>query len=163
MGNSQLEQLYLQYAEELFLYALSFTRNRHDAENLVSDAFFQLALQKEFPKKSKFWLFRVVKNRYIDQQRQQKRWGFLALEGFFLKGRNQTEEDFFQQESYRQLDQAIQHLEPPYKEIVVCYYFCNWSTQEIATFLQLSTNQVRVDLYRARQQLKEVLTHDGKY
>lgn len=160
MRNSELEILYKEYANELFLYAISFSKNKHQAEDLVSDAFFQLALQDELPKRVKFWLFTVVKNRFIDNQRKNKRWGLFPIQGYSLKEKISSEEIVFKNVQYKELYQAIDKLKPPYKEITLFFYFLDWPTTEIAHFLNLSTNQVRVALHRSRKQLKEALQND---
>lgn len=160
MENSELERLYALYSEELFLYALSFAKNKPDAENLVSDAFFKLALQQKLPANVKFWLFTVVKNGFIDSRRKSRRWGGISLEHAFLGGQNKTEEAVLKNETYRQLYLAIEKLTAPYKEVIVFFYFCNWPVKEISEFLLLSPNQTRVVLHRGRKKLKEVLEDD---
>lgn len=160
MDNSELEKLYKQYEKELFLYAFSFTKNKIDAEELVSDAFFQLTIQDTFPKNIKFWLFLVVKNKFIDSTRKKKRWSFFQIDDLKIKAEDNVELPLLKKENYQQLYQAIDNLKPPYKEMTLLFYFLDWSTNEIAEFLFLSVNQVRVGLHRSRKQLKEALKHD---
>lgn len=160
LEHSELEILYETYNKELFLYAFSLSKSKHLAEDLVSDAFFQLALQNEFPKNTKFWLFAVVKNRFIDGERKKKRWGFFPIQDYSLQEKMSSEDIIFKNEQYKQLYQAIDALKPPYKEITLFFYFLDWSTKDIAQFLNLSTNQVRVALHRSRNQLKETLQND---
>ena len=161
MAIVDLEGLYEAYEKELFFYALSFTKNKQDAEELVSDAFFQLTMQQAFPKNVKFWLFLVVKNKFIDQERKKKRWGFLPIEKLTLKASDNPELPLLEKESYQELYQAIEQLKAPYREITLLFYFLDWSTMEIAEFLSLSVNQVRVGLHRSRKQLKEALKNDN--
>ena len=45
----------------------------------------------------------------------------------------------------------------PYQELILLFYFADCSTAELAQYFQLTVNQVRVYLHRARKKLKEVL------
>ncbi|WP_265459814.1 RNA polymerase sigma factor [Enterococcus sp. HY326] len=165
MESSQLELLYQLYAKELFLYARSFTKDNYGAEELVSDAFFQLALQEVLPENLKFWLFAVVKHRFIDMTRKSRRWQLLPLEKA-IEAKSplfqSADEQLLQKENYQQLYQAINDLKPPQSEIILLFYFLHWSTADIAQYLGLKPGQVRVMLHRSRHKLKGVLTDDGK-
>ncbi|MEG0256343.1 MAG: sigma-70 family RNA polymerase sigma factor [Vagococcus sp.] len=161
MEQSELELLYTTYSKELFLYAFSFTKNQHDAEELVSDAFFQLAIQDNQPKNIKFWLFLVVKNRFIDQKRKKKRWQITSLDFFQPKEHKKTDDSLLLSEKNQALYNALDSLKSPNKELILFFYFLDWSTIEIGEFLSLTPNQVRVGLHRSRKQLKEVLKNEN--
>lgn len=161
MEQTELETLYTTYSKELLLYAISLTKNQHDAEELVSDAFFQLAIQDNYPKNIKFWLFLVVKNRFIDQKRKKKRWQITSLDFFQAKEQTATDDFLLLSENNQILYNALDTLKSPYKEMVLFFYFLDWSTSEIGEFLSLTPNQVRVGLHRSRKQLKEVLKNDS--
>lgn len=156
----ELDELYRLYAKELYFYAFSLTKNKSDAESLVSDAFFQLALQDPLPSQIKYWLFRVIKNRFIDQTRFCKRWFWQPIEKTKTKDIETPESIYLKNEKYQFLYLAIEQLDFPYKEVILFFYFLNWSTKEIADCLQFTTGQVRTMLYRGRKQLKEVIPHD---
>ncbi|MCD5003242.1 sigma-70 family RNA polymerase sigma factor [Enterococcus saccharolyticus] len=158
--HSEIEILYTRYAQELYFYACSLTKNTQDAEALVSNAFFQLALQDPFPEQIKYWLFRVVRNKFLDTTRQNKRWHWLPFEVTGQKTSETPESLYLKSEKYHSLYQAIGQLNFPYKEIIVFFYFLNWSTKEISEYLAFTPGQVRTLLYRARKILKEELPHD---
>lgn len=77
-GVAQLELalLYQKYYQECLIYGVSLTGDRHQAEELVSEAFYQLlsALGTLKEEQVKYWLFRVIKHRFIDAQRRGTRW-----------------------------------------------------------------------------------------
>lgn len=160
LQQDELEKLYQQYGKELTLYAWNLTKQQSDAESLVSDAFLQLSLQKEGPKEIKFWLFRVVKNGFLDQQRRKKRWNFTFFETEIKSLKKQPDEKLIEQERHQNLYQSIEKLTPPYKEVIVLFYFLEWPVQEIADYLELTNGQTRTLLYRGRKKLKEDLSHD---
>lgn len=164
-GGSRLEQdelakLYQVYGKGMTLYAWSLTKQQSDAESLVSDAFYRLSLQNEAPKDIKFWLFHVIKNGFIDQQRRKKRWQFSLLNQEEKSLQQQPDERLIEQEQHQALYASIEKLTPPYKEVLIFFYFLEWSIQEISNFLNLSNGQTRTILYRGRKKLKEDLSHD---
>ena len=74
MLNDRLEQLYSKYYRQVYLYALSLCRSRHQADDLTSETFFKalLSLQESTPY-IKYWLFRVCKNLYLDSMRKKQK------------------------------------------------------------------------------------------
>ena len=160
MESTELEKLYQLYAKELLFYALSFTKNKSDAEELVSDAFYQLSMQETFPSHIKFWLFHVVKNKFIDQERKKKRWSFSPLDNFTSVSNTQTDTPLLIKEKHQALYNGIDQLKYPYKEITLLFYFLEWPTKDIGHYLGISVNQVRVYLHRSRKQLKEMLENE---
>ena len=160
MEQDELAKLYQAYGKGMILYAWSLTKQQSDAESLVSDAFYRLSLQEEAPRDIKFWLFRVIKNGFIDQQRRKKRWQFSLLNQETKSLQQQPDERIIEQERHQALYASIEKLTPPYKEVLVLFYFLEWSIQEISNFLNLSNGQTRTILYRGRKKLKEDLSHD---
>lgn len=60
-------------------------------------------------------------------------------------------------EEYRALYKAISLLKDDYQEVVRLYYFDSMSVKEIASIVGQSTDNVKIQLYRARLKLKELL------
>lgn len=160
MEQEAIERLYQAYGQGMLLYAWSLTKHKSDAKNLVSEAFYQLALQKTAPKEIKFWLYRVIKNGFLDQQRRKKRWKFTLFHHEAKSQTQQVDEWLIEKESHQALYRSIEKLTPPYKEVLVFFYFLDWSIQEIADYLALSNGQTRTILYRGRKKLKEDLGDD---
>jgi RNA polymerase sigma-70 factor (ECF subfamily) len=73
MKSNELENVYKQYYKDLYVYALSLSKNHHSAEQLVSDTFFKALLSINNQDYIKPWLFRVCKNQYIDSIRKNKK------------------------------------------------------------------------------------------
>lgn len=160
LERDELAKLYQAYGKEMVFYAWSLAKQQSDAENLVSDAFYQLSLQNKAPENVKFWLFRVIKNGFLDQQRRKKRWQFSLFYSEIKSVQQQPDEWLIEQEQYQILYRSIEKLTPPYKEVLVFFYFLEWSIQEITEFLNLSNGQTRTILYRGRKKLKEDLGDD---
>jgi len=71
--------LYMEEREALLRYARSLTRDQARAEDLVQDAFARAlshteTLQSLTRGQRRAWLYRAIKNRFIDQVRRRQRW-----------------------------------------------------------------------------------------
>ena len=165
MEKDQLTQLYERYGEETYWYSLSLTKNREQAQELVSDAFFRLmtALDELAEEQVKFWLLRLIKNRFYDQQRYQNRWQkWFRLNGDKTDSSPATPlETLLADETKQQLYRGIEQLSANDRELLLLHYFNDWTVTDIASFLDLTYPQAKTRLYRARKRLKEVLEHDG--
>lgn len=159
----ELAILYEQYAKEWWLYAFSLTKDAALAEDLVSEAFYQLVKSLDSLTKDmvKFWLLRVIKNRYLDEQRHKKRWQMTSFEQerppVISNSATSPLEQLLHNEKKNRLYQALYRLSDSQRELLYLFYFLDWSTKEIAAFTNLSLGQVKTKMYRSRQKLKEIL------
>lgn len=72
MLGDQLEELYIKYYRELYLYAFSLCKDYHLAQDLTSDTFFKAYLSLDDDVAYfKYWIFRVCKNLYLDFLRKE--------------------------------------------------------------------------------------------
>ena len=161
MDEKVIEASYLAYAQLLFLYALSLTKDEQKAEQLVSDAYYKLLCQAQAPAQIKFWLLRVVKTSFIGHYRRQKYRQAINLAQQQATFTPSFEVAILQKERNRRLYFAILSLKYPYNELILLFYFADCSTAELAQYFQLSINQVWVYLHRARKQLREVLADEN--
>lgn len=77
--------LYMKEREALMRYARSLTRDEARAEDLVQDAFVRAMSHVETLEdlthgQRRAWLYRAIKNRFIDQVRRTKRWSPIQTE-----------------------------------------------------------------------------------
>ncbi|WP_417087792.1 RNA polymerase sigma factor, partial [Hungatella effluvii] len=74
MKNETLENIYLTYYHEVYLYTLSLCGNVHMAEDLTSETFYKALLSLEGQRQNvKFWLFKVSRNLFYDRLRKDAR------------------------------------------------------------------------------------------
>jgi RNA polymerase sigma-70 factor (ECF subfamily) len=77
-GDLTIDELYEDYDNRLHRYAMGLTRNSNWANDLVQETFIQALTHLELLKqlnryRRQAWLYRVLKNRFIDQQRALQR------------------------------------------------------------------------------------------
>lgn len=158
MNNDQLEKLYLKYHKELYIYALSLCKNHHEAQDLVSDTFFNalLSLDKDTPY-IKYWLFRVCKNLFVDKVRKAKKYGNVDnLENLSVTDKTPVD-NIVDNEERKKLYKLVMELPPSYREIIVLYYYCDFTLSEIVQTTGLTEGAAKVLLFRARRKLRKLL------
>lgn len=161
MNHDELEQLYRQYYNELYLYAFSMCKNHAAAQDIVSDTFFKALLSlKDGHTGVKYWLLYVCKNLVADYFRRQKRLAPLPEEDTLPAQEADMAKRLIDNEERAGLYKALLRLPQAYKEIIVLYYFSNLSVGEIAQLTGQSGGAVRTLLYRARNRLREYLKEE---
>lgn len=159
MKNDAWETLFKKHYNEALLYVFSFCHNRALSEDIVQEAYVR-ALRSINEEKDgfKFWLFKVCRNCYFDYLRKQKR--VETLDKDIESEELSLVDDVIQQEEYRALYKAISLLKDSYKEAVTLYYFDGLSVKEVADIIGICVDNVKIQLYRARMKLKELLENE---
>lgn len=156
--NDELESLYNKYHIELYLYALALCKDKHLAEDLVSETFFKALLALEDSREYvKYWLFRVCKNLYLDYAKKEKSLEQIEQHMNKLFIEESTLDKILINEQRREVYYEVLKLKSSYKEIITLYYYCSLSLREVAVIMRLSEGASRTLLYRARKKLKEGL------
>jgi len=158
VNNNQLEVLFIKYHRELYIYALSLCRNHHKAEDLVSDTFFKalLSLNDNTPY-IKYWLFKVCKNLFLDKVRKDKNYTAVDNLEDILVTEKTPVDSIVDNENKKIVYQQVMKLNPSYREVIILYYYCDFTLKEIAKTTGLTEGAVKVMLYRARRKLKKLL------
>lgn len=162
MKNGLLEEIYLAYYHEVFLYTLSLCGNIHMAEDLTSETFYRALLSLEGQQQNvKFWLFKVSRNLFYDRMRKEARIGPEMEEGMSPGGPEDVVwTQMLRDEEARELFRAILNLPPRSRETIYMFYFLNYRIKEIAVLTGQKPGAVKTVLCRARRQLKEILKED---
>lgn len=149
-----IEELYKTYHQELLGWSQSMTGNLQTAEELVQEAFLRAMLQTELlatlkESQCRSWLYRTVKNLYIDRIRHTKR-------------ENMTEELPEVQKRQEAMDEiewqeVLDSLPNTEGVIFTMRYLQGYTSKQIGEILSLPAGTVRSKLSSARQHLKEAL------
>lgn len=141
------------YGDRLYAAAFNITRQRQDAEDAVQEALLRLyRTGKEFESEEhvKAWLIRVTIN--IAKS---------TCTSFWHRNRvpyeDYMEEIPFEDDSDRDLMEAVLSLPDKYRIIVHLHYYEGYKTREIADTLKLSENTVKTRLLQSRKLLKTKL------
>mgnify|MGYP001371614898 CR=1 FL=1 len=158
----QIEQLYLQYKQDVYAYLLSLTRELDMAEELLSETFVRAILSIEnFKGKSsvKTWLFSIARNVWLEKLRKEKQTvEFTDLLGLYISDR--MEERMTAKETAEKIRQLLLQKEERTRKVVYMRAE-GYSFFEIAKALNISENSARVIDFRARNWLKTMLEKEG--
>lgn len=150
-----MEKLYIKYHRELYLYAFSLCKNYHLAQDLTSDTFFKAYLSLNDVSYIKYWLFRVCKNLYFDFLKQKREYSSDNILENTLTNKKTPLDKVIESEKKKHLYKLILNLHESYKEILILYYFCDFSLKEIGKIRDTTEGAAKTMLFRARNRLKK--------
>jgi len=171
MGDaSALEELFVRYKRPILNYALRILRNLADAEEVVSETFYNLVNKHDnYRVQAKFstWLYTIAHNIACDKIRKKARVVFLwfrkdaqseELEQIDLPDTKDTPDLRAEQaEAAELVKQAVQSLPPAYREAVILREYQGLDYQEISKVMGCSLAKVKVLIFRARERLRRQL------
>ncbi|MDN4606228.1 sigma-70 family RNA polymerase sigma factor [Sporosarcina highlanderae] len=165
----QLESLYRQYARSLYFYLLKLSGSKQLAEDLTQETFIRatINLQTYEDEEARAWLFKVARNAYLDEWRKQQRRRTIPLFAALLSKTEMIspygipEESLLAQEQNEQLEDLLNYLPEHYRSIIYLREYEQFSYKEISESLQLTQDQVKVTLYRARKRLADLFEKKG--
>ncbi|MEC1179813.1 sigma-70 family RNA polymerase sigma factor [Metasolibacillus meyeri] len=152
-----LEQAIHTHYTMLLKLAYTYVKNREMAQDIVQDVC-EKAVEKEESFRAeasyKTYLIRMTINRSYDYLRSWKYKQHVLMQSFHL---DTPEQRALKRDTETQLGLAILKLKPIYREIIVLYYYEDFSIPEISAILTIPEGTVKTRLKRAREQLKKKL------
>ncbi|MDJ0654174.1 MAG: sigma-70 family RNA polymerase sigma factor [Xanthomonadales bacterium] len=151
-----------QHQNRLFSLACNMLGSSAEAEDVVQDVL--IKLWEHLPDLSadhvRPWLLRVTRNACVDLLRRRRYQQAFVAEAV-NSGPRAVETtpmmELSNSELGSRLKQAIQDLDEPFRSLVILRELEDCSYKEIAEVLELSDQQVRVYLHRARRKLRHAL------
>jgi RNA polymerase sigma-70 factor (ECF subfamily) len=163
------------YKDTIYFMLLKMVNNRTDAEDLTIEAFgkaftniHQYTPQYAFST----WLFRIASNNAIDFMRKKRAVtvplepssGDRQVSGEYnynarADGYN-PEESIIRDQNSQILRKMVAKLKPRYRKLLELRYFQEYSYDEIAKELDLPLGTVKVQLFRSREMLFELLKNN---
>ena len=141
-------------SQRVFLLALSFTRQRQDAEDVMQTVFLRLwKLPVVFSDETHMdkWLTKVTVNESRSLLRARAREP-LSIEELEALGTTATEPENLD------LISAVLRLPEPLRAVIHLHYYEDLPVKEIADLLNISQASVKMRLVRGRKRLKSELT-----
>ncbi len=161
----EFEKLISQYGTSLTKLCLSLCNNSIDAQDLYQSTW-EKAIRKykkyDTEKPFEKWLFSICINTYRDSLRRfdnKKIFRFSTSEEKekFLSGIPFYEDD---NDDYIALHSALSKIDSIYREILVLYYFKDYSILELSQMLSIPQGTAKSRLHKARELLKKELNLD---
>lgn len=163
--------LVARYSAQVYNYAYRMTNSREDAEDIYQEAFLHAFRGiKSFRSDAAFstWLYRIVRNVYLDEQKRRRARPYASLEecietedGSIAR---EVEDDaplpdevVQTNEVRRAVQRAIAQLPERQREIIVLCDIQGHTYEEIAAILEINVGTVKSRLNRARKSLRDRL------
>lgn len=159
----------------LFNFALRTTGDRDDAHDLLQETFmkaFRFWDKYEKGTNIRAWLFRIMKNSYINRYRKETREPGMVdyddVENFYDSIRDDsTDSNDLQKSMYNnmlsdEVTQALQSLPEDFRTVVILCDIEGLMYDEISEFLNCPIGTVRSRLHRGRKMLQEKLFEYAK-
>jgi RNA polymerase sigma-70 factor (ECF subfamily) len=160
------------HKDVLYNFALRTTGDRDDALDLLQETYmkaFRFWDKYEKGTNIRAWLFRIMKNSYINRYRKETREPSMVdyddVENFYDSIRDEaTDSNDLQKKMYSnmlsdEVTQALQSLQEDFRTVVILCDIEGLTYDEIAEFLNCPIGTVRSRLHRGRKMLEEKL-HD---
>ena len=163
-GNENaFREIYDNYRDKLYSYALKLTQKEAIAEEIVQDAFLKIWLNRsELTQVQKFdsYLYAIVRNQCLNCLKR------LAHESLLLKElsygmselHNDNEESIVHRDYLQILNRAVQKLPPQQQLVYNLSRNSGLKYDEIASELNLSKNTVKAHLKKALSSIRVVFT-----
>ncbi|NNE02259.1 MAG: sigma-70 family RNA polymerase sigma factor [Eudoraea sp.] len=166
-GNTRAyEVLVDRYKSMVYTIAIRITKNREDAEEIAQDTFLKVfKALASFKGESKFstWVYKIAYYGSLDYlKKKQRKVETVAVdisEVHNLSSLESVLEDIDRKERMEVLKAAVEKLSEKDSAIVTLYYFEELSIKEIAVITGLTTEVLKVRLFRSRKQLANILHH----
>lgn len=158
----EIEDLYMKYKQDIYIYLISLTHNHTLAEDLMSETFIKAIISLPgFRGESsvKTWLFGIARNTWLQQLRNQKKdVGFDELLGMYVS--DDITEHIISKEIVKRIKELLSTKDDRTRNIIGMrvdgFSYC-----EISDKLELSESSARVIDFRTKLWLKSILEKEG--
>lgn len=165
------EALISKYKDRVYNIAFSFTANHSDSDDITQNVFLKIYLNLNcFEEKSAFstWLYRITVNECYSGLKKRKN-NMISLDTRDGKNENGSlkdtiedknddiEKGLISKEIQTEIRKAILELPEKYRIIITLKDIENMTYEEISRIMDISTNKVKIWLFRSRNRLKNIL------
>ncbi|MFQ5797253.1 MAG: sigma-70 family RNA polymerase sigma factor [Bacteroidota bacterium] len=167
---AQFEREALPHMDLLYNYALRMTGNPADADDLVQETYlkaFRFWDKYEKGTNIRAWLFRIMKNSYINRYRKESREpdtvDYDEIKNFYntikddSTDKNDLEEQLFGNLLADETVKALETLPADFRTVVILCDIEGLTYEEIADFVEIPIGTVRSRLHRGRKILRAKL------
>ncbi|CEG27197.1 sigma-70 family RNA polymerase sigma factor [Bacillus sp. B-jedd] len=155
----KLKWLMKAYGNDVIRIAYTYLKQKQLAEDVAQEVFIKCYEKLDsFRNESSYktWLIRITVNKCKDVLRS---WAFKNLYFTdFIKPKqthSSLEHSFFGVEENQLISRQVIELPVKLREVIILFYYQEFSIEEISDMLKINSNTVRTRLHRGRQKLKE--------
>lgn len=164
--NQEFERQAVPHMDALYNYAVKMTGDSDDASDLIQETYlkaFRFWDKFEQGTNCKAWLFRIMKNTFINSYRKNKKEpdkvDYEEIENFYENIKPSStdsahlEKDIYDNLLDDELSSAISSLPEDFRTVIILCDIEGYTYDEIADFVDVPVGTVRSRLHRARKML----------
>jgi RNA polymerase sigma-70 factor (family 1) len=168
MNAEAFQNAVLPVKNKLFRFALNFLGDEEEAKDVVQEVFIRVWNGRERLNEIQnweAWCMTITRNLSLDRIRTMTRKQTQPLEKtFHVKLNDQTpHESTESQESMQRINELISALPEKQRQVMHLRDVEGYSYNEISDILEIDLNQVKVNLFRARNAVREKLVKINAY
>ena len=158
MEIKEFDQIFRQYYQELYFFAMQMLHDPEDSKDVVSDAFEEVWSHFSSVKKEtvRYFLYRIVRNRCIDTLRHKKiqmQHAELMLQ--VTRPYDESMDTLEWQERETRVKEILDALKPPTRDIFIACYVDHKKYAEVATLMAISIDTVKKHIKKALRFIRE--------
>jgi len=167
-NDSDFRKIYNSVMQTLFRVSYRIVNDEEAAEDLVHDSLIKMREKKlVFPSldDAKFWLIRVVKNaslNYAKRKTREKRAYERALREDTRKAES-GETELLRTEAIKRTKEALDKLPENLRMVLILREYAELNYKEIGRVLGITEGNVKVRVFRAREQLAKLIGENDVY
>lgn len=160
---THLGLLFERYHKILFGFFYRMNQNVAVSEDLVQNVFVRILRYKHrFQNSGEFkaWMFQIARNVHADHYRNRRNATKESIDDWQDKLLDSTPNQYtklMKQEELKQLEAALQKLDPEKREILILSKFKGLKYKQIAQLLDCTEGAVKVKVFRALKALKTLM------
>ncbi len=161
--NGNLEKLGLlfeRYKKPLFAYFFRLGRDLHASEDLVQNVFLRmLKYRHNFTGYGEFhiWMYQVAHNVFIDHCNRNNRYKAVDdFSGYDLAEEAIGDSEIVREEQLQLLEKALLQMHAEKRELLILCKYQQLKYKEIGEILGCSENNVKIKVFRALTELKDI-------
>ena len=156
-GADGLEELFKRYSNMVFRICLRYTKNREDAEDMVSEVFMKVNKGKDDYRgeaKPMVWIYRIAVNHCLDHLRSRKSRNELDLEDLDIQALRTFEGHDDRCLAKVTLERILGKINPTTRKILFLCHVEGLTHGEIAKILGVTREAVTKKLHRFSEEMK---------
>ena len=158
MEIKEFDQIFRQYYQELYFFAMQLLHDQEDSKDVVSDAFEEVWSHFSSVKKEtvRYFLYRIIRNRCIDTLRHKKiqmQHAELMLQ--VTKPYDESMDTLEWQEREARIKEILDAMKPPTRDIFIACYVDHKKYAEVATLMAISIDTVKKHIKKALRFIRE--------
>lgn len=159
----QFEKIYDKYIEKIYRFIFLKVSSQEIAEDLTSEVFTRgwQSFQKDNCdiKNPQAFLYQIARNLVIDHYRQKDQAQLISTDSLpLIEDESNLEEKAILKLEVNNVKAVLAKINDDYREIITWYYLDELSVPEIAKILSKSEDAVRVQIHRALQALRNLVS-----